>query len=526
MIYQFNQITLDTAQYRLSLSGNSVAVEPQVFDLLVYLVEHKDRVVTRGELLENLWKGKVVTDSALGARLKDVRKAVGDSGDKQEVIKTIHGRGYQFISEITISETDESHNNNKILSSNEVLPNSEKPSVAVLKFANLSNDSSQQYFSDGMTTNICSRLSRIRSLKVKSAIEYDPAKKSILEISRELDVAYLLSGSVQREGDRARVFAELTDGSTGEIKWSEHFDRLGKEVIDVQDEIATAITGTLWSYQGVIREAELDKISNKPTADFNAFDYILKGIYHKEKFTAEELELARECFDKAIALDPDSTEAYGWRAWVHLLEIDLGSAPDTAESLRQTIVAAKISIAKGSYSEIGHWVLAEAFVRDRDISRGLVEIEKAIEINPNNPDLMLTKGFFLCLQGGFDEGIELIHQAFNFNKHYPEWYFWELGAAYFAGHQLGDAIDSFNRMDNQNKDTLTYLVASYAQTGNLAEAETQLSELLRIDSEISSDQIKDTHSYLAVDTLKLLVDGINLAMRSRKSLEKLRVVQN
>ena len=101
MIYQFNKITLDTAQYRLSLAGKLISVEPQVFDLLAYLIKRNDRVVTREELLDNLWKGKVVTDSALGTRLRDARKAVGDSGSKQEVIKTIHGRGYQFVGTVT-----------------------------------------------------------------------------------------------------------------------------------------------------------------------------------------------------------------------------------------------------------------------------------------------------------------------------------------------------------------------------------------------------------------------------------------
>ena len=106
MIFQFNQIILDTAQYRLCILGNPVSVEPLVFDFLVYLVSNRDRVVTRRELLENMWKGKVVADSALGTRLKDARKAVGDSGDKQEVIKTIHGRGYQFFADVTESTID------------------------------------------------------------------------------------------------------------------------------------------------------------------------------------------------------------------------------------------------------------------------------------------------------------------------------------------------------------------------------------------------------------------------------------
>ena len=162
LIYQFNQITLDTAQYRLSLSGKPVAVEPQVFDLLTYLVEHKDRVVTRDELLENLWKGKIVTDSALGARLKAARKAVGDSGSRQQVIKTIHGRGYQFVSPVT--EVDENYGKAEQADSN--ISKSDRtsesiPSIAVLPFQNMSGDPEQEHIADGMSEEIITALSRV-----------------------------------------------------------------------------------------------------------------------------------------------------------------------------------------------------------------------------------------------------------------------------------------------------------------------------------------------------------------------------
>lgn len=914
MVFQFNQITLDTTQYRLCLAGSPISVEPQVFDLLVYLLENRDRVVTRGELLENLWKDKVVTDSALGARIKDARKAVGDNGKQQNIIKTIHGRGYQFVAEVdtnsgvdkgivppppdqpsivvlpfeNLSEAQDSdyfadgltkdiianlccyrelfvidsHSafmfrdsnsgpenfarqvaveyiargsirraderirisaelveaasgrmiwaeklertlddvfnledevSSKIASSlaghiedegiaravrklpesmtaydcvlrarkysdsydqeeivtlrsllaeaikldpryapayallaqsyilefesewctarqetlelavsyardaialdefnayahmvmgwalmyqskfdlaeaqldraiecnpndydayclkswvlaysgrasevnvcgakalqlNPLLPDqcltamilahytdgdyesaldileridepsypsealraaslfqlgresearraaakavelggdflqqrdwllqwpfkhprdrehfleglyksgvlkdpasvSAKPSIAVLKFSNLSDDSEQAYFAYGMTANICSRLSRIRALQVKSGIECDLSKTSLADISRELGVCYLLGGSVQREGDRVRVFVELTDGISGEITWSENFDRRGKDVIDIQDEIATVITGTLWSNRGTILEAERDKLAKKPTSDFNAFDYLLKGIYYKEKFTAEGLVLAHECFDKAIELDPDSAEAYGWSAWVHLLEILLGSTNDSAESLKKAYAGARKAIEKDAYSEIGHWALAEAYMTDQDTIRGLVEIDKALDINPNNPDLIVTKGSELCILGRFDEGIDLIHQGINFNKHHPEWYFWHMGIAYFAGHRWQDSIDAFIRMDNQNKDTLIYLVASYAQVGDLAAAEKQMLELISIDSKTSPEEIAETHSYLAADTLDILVEGIKLVLDKSKPPEKLRVVQ-
>ena len=143
LIYQFNQITLDTAQYRLCLSGNPISIEPQVFDLLVYLLENRDRVVTREELLENLWRGKVVTDSALGVRLKGVRKAVGDSGDEQSVIKTFHGRGYQFIAAVLESSEKSATAANAASNGSDTAAFSGRLSIAVLQFTNLSGDPGQ-----------------------------------------------------------------------------------------------------------------------------------------------------------------------------------------------------------------------------------------------------------------------------------------------------------------------------------------------------------------------------------------------
>ncbi len=523
MRYQSENFVLDTGDYSLTRNGVDHPIEPQVFDLLVYLIENRNRVVTREELLEELWNGRIVSDSAINARLKEARKAVGDSGKQQRVIKTIHRRGYQFIADVNMTSGDDRENE---VQTAKPRAKSGKPSIAVLKFTNLSNDPEQVYFSDGMATNICSRLSHIPSLKVKSGIEYDPRNIVLTEIANELEVRYVLSGSVQRESDRVRVFVDLIDGVSGEIKWSEHFDRQGRDVIDIQDEIATTITAKLWSIRGVIQAVERERLETKPTVDFNAFDYILKGLYYKEELTPEALELARGCFDKAIELDPNSSEAWAWRAWMHLLEIELGCTNDITESVNKASVAARKSISKGSYSELGHWALGEAFMYNQDIGRGLAEIEKALEINPNNPDLMVFKGRFLCLLGQSEEGIELIQKGINFYRHCPEWYFWELGVAYFVGHRFDSAIDAFLQMENQNKTTLTYLVASYVKVGELVSAEHSMTKLFDIYPQFSIKEVAESHSHLAPETQKLLLDGIKLVLDKSKPPKKLRVVKN
>jgi len=522
MRYQSENFTLDTDDYSLTRNGINHAIEPQVFNLLVYLIDNRNRVVTREELLDQLWHGRIVTDSAINARLKAARRAVGDSGKQQRVIKTIHGRGYQFIADVIVSTSDEREIETGVSKS---ASSSEKPPIAVLRFSNLSNDPNQAYFADGMTTNICSRLSRIRSLQVKSGIEYDLTKTSLADVTRELDVRYVLSGSVQRESDHVRVFVELTEGASGDIKWSEHFDRRGNDVILIQDEIAQEITGTLWSNRGTIREAERDKLAKKPTSDFNAFDYILKGISYKEQYRAETLGPAITCFDKAIELDPDSAEAWGWKAWVFLLERWLGGDTDYEESLNQAFISAKKSIAIDAYSEIGHWSLAAAYLEQGDKGRGFSELDKALDINPNNPDLMVHKGTELCFIGKFDEGIELLHRGINFNKHYPQWYYWHLGLALFAGHQWQESVEAFLRMDEQNRDTLIFLSSAYVQGERMSEARTCFRELLQVDPEIDTEKIENTHTYLAADTLKILVDGIRLLMANEQPQERLRVVK-
>lgn len=522
MRYQSENFILDTDDYSLIRNGINHPIEPQVFDLLVYLIENRNRVVTREELLEQMWNGRIVSDSAINARLKEARKAVGDTGKQQRVIKTIHRRGYQFIADVNVTSDnaskDKSHTPSPTFKT-------EKPSVAVLRFNNLSNDSDQAYFSDGMTMNICSRLARIRSLQVKSGIDYDLSKTTLAEIAKELEVRYVLSGSVQREADHVRVFVELTEGVSGDIRWSEHFDRRGEDVIDIQDDIAQSITGTLWSNRGTIREAERDRLAKKTTSDFNAFDYILKGMSYKEQYKAETLPLAHECFDKALELDPDSAEAYSWKAWVYILERYLDSVNDSDESLNRAIATAKKSIAIDPFSDGGHWALAEAYFELGDNRRGLTELEKALDINPNNPDLMVSKGMALCIDGKSDEGLECIQQAFDFNKHIPEWYFWHLGVALFASHRWQEAIDSLIRMDEQNKDTLTFLAASYVQVDNLEEAKNCFAELLRLDPKINPDEIEKTHSHYAAETRKLLVDGIRTLITGDRPQKKLRIVK-
>ena len=390
----------------------------------------------------------------------------------------------------------------------------DKPSLAVLRFANLTADPKQKYFSDGLAANICARLSRFRSLRVHSAIEFDTRDKPSLQLAAELGVAYLLKGTVQREGERVRIFVELLDGRSNEIAWSETFDREGGTVMDIQDDVARAVAGSLWSSRGSLRAAERARTFRKITENFNAYDFILKGQYHKEKYSAEGLAEAHRCFTRAVELDPDCAEALGWDAWVHICDMVLGYTDDPERSLADAFEKSCRAIEIDPDSEMGHWALAGALVYRGDYEAGFAQFDKAIEINPNNPDILVTKGTELAACGRHAEGLRLIEEGIAFNRHPPDWYAWHLGIARFCAGHFEQAVEAFNRMSQANKDTHSFLAACYGLLGNPESACRHVAELMRLDSTISRDSIIDLHDYLSTDVLRNLADGLEIAFQS------------
>ena len=228
-------------QYQLSNHGESVRLEPHVFDLLQYLIEHRDRVVPRQELLDSLWKGKVVTDGVLSARLKDARKAVSDTGAAQSIIKTLYGRGYQFVAPV-----EENPENNDPLNDTRESDVSEQsylagnPSLAVLPFINLSGEPAQEVIVDGMTDEMIAGLSRIPKLLVvsyHSTMTYKGRTLDIKEVGREQGVHYVLEGSLRKMDNEIRVTAQLINAITGHHLWADRYQGSMDDFFDFQDKI-------------------------------------------------------------------------------------------------------------------------------------------------------------------------------------------------------------------------------------------------------------------------------------------------
>ncbi|HKJ51865.1 MAG TPA: winged helix-turn-helix domain-containing protein [Gammaproteobacteria bacterium] len=521
MIYCSENFSLDTNSYTLACTGVPQPIEPQVFDLLVYLIVNRDRVVTRDELLDKLWSGRIVTENALNGRLKIARRAVGDDGKQQRIIKTIQRRGYQFVAEVDTAEIEQ-HKRGTALS--DATSTSEKPSIVVLCFANHSTQEGQEYFSEGISTNIKSCLSRIRALKVMSGFEFDCSGKSNLQIAQAFEADYLLSGSVQREDDRVRVFVELTDGRSGAIKWSQRFDRRGEKVMEIQDDLATSIVATLWGITGQIKTAANEHLGMKQTHNFNAFDCVLRAIFLKEQYSAKGAAEAHTWLDQALELDPQCAEAYAYDAMVALIEDYMGWTSDTG-TVTKALADARRAVEIDSYCETGQMALGWAYIRGGDRERGFAAFDRAMEINPNSSDLMVFKGELMADAGLCDEGIELIQRGIRFNVQPPDWYYWHLGLALFGAARLDESIAAFERMDSQNTDTLAHLVACYSNAGRPDRAGERLAALMQEDPEFSPEQFADAHDLYSKEARALLLGGLEAAMGSGTTDRKLKIIR-
>ena len=302
MIYRFADCELDTERYELRGQGVVRPVEPQVFDLLRYLIENRDRTVTKDELYKAIWKERIVSESALSSRVKAARQAVNDTGDDQKIIRTLHGRGFRFVATVEVAVEGQKEDVPR--------PAEAGASIAILPFVNMSGDPEQEYFSDGITEDLITDLAKISGLFVparNSTFNYKGASVNVQRLCQELGVRYALEGSVRKAGGRVRIVAQLIDGETGGHLWAERYDRDLTDVFLVQDEITHRIVESL---RIRLLPGESEAIAKVPTWNVQAYENCLRGRQFFHRQTKSSLEIAKRLFQRAIDLDPTYARAY------------------------------------------------------------------------------------------------------------------------------------------------------------------------------------------------------------------------
>lgn len=365
----------------------------------------------------------------------------------------------------------------------------QKPSIAVLPFENMSGDPEQEYFSDGMTEDLITDLSKISALFViarNSVFTYKGKAVKAEDVGQELGVRYILEGSVRKAMDRVRITAQLVDAATGGHLWAERYDRKLEDIFALQDEVTQKIVAVL-----AVKLTEGEKTRRackcQYTCNTDAYDHFLRGLEYFRAFTKENNLLAREMFKKAVRIDPEYALAWTMLGHTHLMEWTLGWAQDT-RSIERAFELARKSIALDDSLPEPHELLGNTYLWKKQHEKAIAELELAISLEPNNADLLAGLGGILVWADRPEEAIGVLKKAMGLNPMFPTHYLWNLGHAYLLTERFESAILTFKKAIRRNPDfwpSHILLAASYSAAGRMEEARAEAEETLKINPDFS-----------------------------------------
>jgi adenylate cyclase len=363
----------------------------------------------------------------------------------------------------------------------------DKPSIAVLPFTNMSGDPNQEYFSDGITEDLITDLSKISGLFViarNSVFIYKGKTVKVEQVSKDLGVRYLLEGSVRKAGDRVRITAQLVDATTGGHIWAERYDRDLNDIFALQDDVTQKIVTAL---AVKLTEGERGRLEHKYTDNLEAYDLVLRGMEYYSRLTKEGNAQARERFQDAIHLDPEYAYAKSRLGWTHLAEWFFGWSQDP-QSLEKAFELAQEAIAQDDSLPDAYCLLSNVYLWRKQHEQAIAVCERSIHLDPNYADAIAGLGDFLSWAGRPEEGIVEVKTAIRLNPNYPFWYTWSLGHAYFLTRRFEDAIATFKTVLNRNPNfhaARAFLAASYSELSRDDEAQAEVQVILNKSPEIS-----------------------------------------
>jgi TolB-like protein len=423
----FGPYRVDLLRQELRRGDDVVHVEPQVFDLLVHLMRNRDRVVSKDELFDTIWQGRIVSEAALSSRINAARKAVGDDGDRQDVIRTMHKRGFRFVAEVVelaeeaaedAAPADPPPAPATQRARQEEAPSS-RPKVVVLPFANLSTEPDTEYFSYGLTEDIIRLLARHHWLDVlsrHSGAAFRGREVDAREIGAALGVRYLVQGSVWRRAERVRITAELVCAETAKQLWSEVFQFELDHLLDIQLAMAQQIAATI---EPELARIEREAAVRRPPRHLDAWDCYQRGLWHLWGFTVPGMEEAEAMFRSALEIDPGFARAYGALAYVHLQSAVLRPPEDRPALIQSALVEARMAVKLDPDDCMNLCVLGRTYTFLRDYDEAVALLEEAVEINPSFAQAWYALGFALGFSGREEEGIACIERATELSPRDP-----------------------------------------------------------------------------------------------------------
>jgi len=512
--YLFEGFSLDTRRRELSRGGALLRLQPQVFDLLVYLIQNRERLVSKDDLISSVWDGRIISESTLTTRINAARTAIGDNGEQQQLIKTVPRKGFRFVGvvrEVEWSREAETEQTPRRFA----LP--DKPSIAVLSFSNLSGDPEQDYFADGMAEEIITALSRCASLFViarNSSFTYKGKDVDVRRIGRDLGVQYVLEGSVRRVGDHLRVVGQLVDATSGMHVWADRFDGQASDVFALQDQITERVVGAL---EPKLQLAEIERVRRKATPNLDAYDLMLRAQSLEHECTQESLEAALRCLEQARAIDPSYALALALAAYCRAERYHLGWSIAPEAEVADGLRLAERAIELGKDDPNVLWMASFAVrILGGDLQRARELVNRSLQLNPNSAIALTNAAFAEVFLAKPERALELLQRAERLSPCDPKAWYTHAAAAWvhFSRGGFEEAAARARKAWAQNPrhtPSLRLLTASLVKLERVEEAATVVQQMLKLEPQLTLKSLRWRLRYIDDELLSQFTEALRIA---------------
>jgi TolB-like protein len=481
LLYSFEDFVLDTDQRELRRGHLRIAIQPQVFDLLEFMIRNRERVVSKDDLIAAIWGGRIVSESALTTRINAARTAIGDSGEDQRFIRTLPRIGVRFVGVVREVEEEKPQPPRAVAlpsgaaqAQKPPFPLPDRPSIAVLPFTNMSGDPEQEYFADGMVDEIITGLSRIKWLLVisrNSSFIYKNRPVAVQEVADKLGVRYVLEGGVRKSENHVRITAQLIDAETGGHLWAEQYDRLFQDLFALQDEITMCVIGAI---EPSLRKAEINRVKRRRPNNVNAYDLVLRSLPYAYTRMPQEAAIAIPLLEDALKLDPNYGIAHALLGWCLHARFRRGGLRQ--EDRTAAIHHAHAALVHGNDDATALAAAAYVLVlEEHDTTMALKLFDRALELSNSNVFALSCSAVTLAFMGRTELAIERARRALRLSP-FDSVNFWPnhaLAISYFHTKRYEDAIDAARTAIESNPRfsiLRAVLTAALTRLGRMGEA--------------------------------------------------------
>jgi adenylate cyclase len=511
LLYLFEDYALDADRRELRRGTSLVPVQPQVFDLLEYLIRNREHVVSKDDLIAAVWGGRIVSESALSTRINAARTAIGDCGEQQRLIRTLPRKGIRFVGTLLAEQRTAPVPAPNSPEQPKQLP-ADRPSIAVLPFQNMSGDPNQDYFADGMVEEIITVLSRIRWFFViarNSSFTYKGRAVDVKQVGKELGVLYVLEGSVRKAGNRIRITAQLLDATTDAHLWADRFDGTLDDVFELQDNVASSVAGVI---EPTLHAAEHRRSTQRPTDDLTAYDLYLRARANTQYWNREGATRALDLLGQALKRDARYGLALAQAAHCHLMLAVNGWSVDQQRDRQDGVDFARraLQAARDDATVLAYAAYVLGYF-EPDINPAISLIDRALDLNPSFAYGWTQSGWLRLWVGHTDLAIEHFGKSLRLNPLRKGPATFGIAVGHFFARRLEKAAATLllSLQEHPNwAPCLRFLASCYAHMGRLEDAQSIVEKL----RDITPDLIPSGEHWRVSENRSYYLEGLRLAV--------------